>query len=352
MTNNSDSDSSVIKIIPFKLERARKARGGRNDSQGSTCDADDLLREIKVLDALTDLPGFARARGRHQIVRGKFPADLEEELQKFKLNNPEQALNESPPNDNDASFYGVIEMYHAGTDLDLLKKTSCFDAFDIFWMATIFLARAERDFEFEHRDLHMSNFCFTDSTTANQPFARSPAAVLGRSGRELTIIDYTLSRIQLADRAVWDPRGVGGGSVVKPSKYSSDSQGSQDLAIWRSRQWCEQEDARSKAAGDTMLSNDAWERYMPKTNVIWLGHLAVELRRRGLEVKAAATAEEETLQKEVWRRMKAIERMLCAEELDPLPESAEMLLEKGLEEGWLARSDVVAFTKHLNSKNA
>ena len=346
MTDTSEGDSSVIKIIPFTIERARKARGGSNDSQASTCDAEDLLREIKVLDALTDLPGFARARGRHQIVRGKFPADLAEEFQKFKLENPEQAINDQPPIDDDASFYGIIEMYHAGTDLDLLKETSCFDAFDIFWMATIFLARAERDFKFEHRDLHMSNVCFTNSTTAGTAFASKPAAILGRSGREITIIDYTLSRMQLKDEAVWDPRGVGGGSIEKPSKHAQDSQSSQDLAIWRARRWCEQENAKVTAVGD------AWERYLPKTNVIWLGHVVKELRARGIEVKAALHAEEVNLQADVWKRLEAVEGVLCAEELATLPESAEALLERGLEEGWLARSDVVAFTQHLNSKNA
>ena len=279
-------------------------------------------------------------------MRGKFPADLAEEFQKFKVQNPEQAINDQPPDDDDASFYGIIEMYHAGTDLDLLKGTSCFDAFDIFWMATIFLARAERDFKFEHRDLHMSNFCFTNLDTVGTAFASDPTAILGRSGREITIIDYTLSRMQLEDGAVWDPRGVGGGSVERPSKYATDSQSSQDLAIWRARQWCQQEKATVTTA------SDAWEQYMPKTNIIWLGHVVKELRKRGIEVKAATTAEEVKLQKEIWSRLETIEALLCAEDLVTLPDSAELLLEKGLEEGWLARSDVVAFTQHLNSTNA
>ena len=331
-------------MIPFELGNSRSVRGGSNDGQESNCDVHGLLREIKLLDALTPLHGFARARGKHTVVRGKYPNGLVEEYQKFKVNYPEQAQNDCPSEDDDTPFYGMIEMYHAGKDLDLIKHASCFDAFDFFWMATVFLARAERAFNFEHRDLHMSNFCFTEPTTAGRPFSSDPAAVLGRSGRNITIIDYTLSRIQLEDGTVWDPRGVGGGSIEKPSKY--DEGASQQMAVWRARRWCHEENARRIAAGEP--PGNAWERYLPKTNVIWLGHMLGELRRRGVEVKEAATAAEKELQKEIWGLLEAVEAVLVAEDLDTLPESAEVLLERGFEEGWIAKGDVEAFKVHLN----
>ena len=340
VTERSTKDVSVIKVIRFQLEASH---------QDSVCSVDGLLREIKVLDALTNLPGFARARGRHYILRGQFPETLQEEFNNFKLNKPKQALNECPADDDDdKAFYGVIEMCYAGTELDLLTTINCYNAFDIFWMATIFLASAERDFMFEHRDLHLSNFCFSHPPTAAR-YNPDDAIVLGRSGLELTIIDYTLSRMQLGEDVVFDPRGVGAGSVEEPLEYDADAP--QIEAIWRARRWCEQEVTRS-TEDETGKSNEKWQAYMPKTTVLFLGHLLAEMRKRATKVDKSATRSEKAEQEAIWAGLSAAQQVLDCKELDNVPESAEMLLKLGVEKGLIAERDIVAFKEYLNGEAA
>jgi serine/threonine-protein kinase haspin len=348
--NNSSheltSKSSVIKLIPFQISKSSSNSGSSTGSRDSGTTIEDLLREIRILDSLTKLPGFARARGTHHIVRGKLPKNLTEAFEQFKLDEPEQAQNELS-DDDEYSFYGIIEMLYAGKDLDTIKNISSPIAYDIFWMVVIYLARAERDFEFEHRDLHMSNLCYT-THESNGPFNSSNAAsVLGRSGFDINIIDYTLSRIKVEDEIVWNPAGSGAGSIQKPPKYET-----QRMAIWRARECCKKEEVRAAAAGDTQGSIDRWSWYLPKTNVVWLAHVLGELRGRCSEVVNAATTEAEVMQREVAERLKAIEGVLDVDNLSKVPGSAEEVLDLGIEMGWIAREDVVAFGERLNSENS
>ena len=94
---------------------------------------------------------------------------------------------------------------------------------------------------------------------------------------------------------------------------------------------------------------DKWQPFLPKTNVIGLGFLLGELLRRGVEVKNATDAEE-AMQREVWGILREVQSVLDAGELSKLPASAEELLDMGMGKGWVAASDIRAFSERLNSK--
>ena len=102
-------------------------------------------------------------------------------------------------------IYGVIEMDDAGSDLESLAKPSAFQVFDAFWMSVLLLAVVEKECEFEHRDLHMSNICFRERVVGSgydvgpddvRKMGVEPDVMLGLTNLKITIIDYTMSRLR------------------------------------------------------------------------------------------------------------------------------------------------------------
>jgi hypothetical protein len=329
LTGGSNKDSSVFKIIPFAF-----------NSDQEMSNLDDVVREVKMLHHLMEQHGFTALRN-FQIVRGTWPKVLLDAWKTFKKSSV-WAENKSPTLHKIDCLYGIIEMADAGTHLEELDHPTVYQIFDIFWKCCIYLARAEKDLEFEHRDLHLSNICFKSPN--HGPALSASGRVLGRSGLEVTVIDYTLSRMNTGDEVMYHPNGIGNGSAYPTNSH-------QDRTIERARKWCAEQHARQHSAGNEI--DDKWSMFAPKSNVLWLGHVLHELLKKG-DLLDEGPGGDETSDATLQRRAEAtlgevlgvIDSM---DSLDDVPESASILVEKALERDWLAEGDLKAFIDELNT---
>ena len=79
---------------------------------------------------------------------------------------------------------------------------------DVFWGVVIALGKGEDDVGFEHRDLHMGNICVSKkhrllNQDGEDDLTRiDPNMKLGFTGIETTLIDYTLSRAEIASGTI------------------------------------------------------------------------------------------------------------------------------------------------------
>jgi hypothetical protein len=328
LTGGLGKESSVIKIIPFAF-----------DSDEETSNLDDVVREVKMLHHLMEQHGFTALRN-FQIVRGTWPKVLLDAWKKFKKTSV-WAENKSPTLHKSDCLYGIIEMADAGNHLEELDHPTTYQIYDIFWKCAIYLARAEKDLEFEHRDLHMSNICFRPADDRATRSASDP--ILCRSGIEVTIIDYTLSRMNTGDELMYHPNGIGNGSACPSTSH-------QDRTIGRARKWCTDEHTRQRSTGGE--TGDKWSTFVPKSNVLWLGHVLHELLKKGdlLDENSGKDVAGDVAIRRTVATLRDVLGVIDGEEiLDDVPGSATVLVEMALERDWLAESDLKLFIDELNT---
>lgn len=343
----------VFKIMPIALEAG-------NTSPSATS-PEGFLREVEILSALHPYHGFAQIFT-SRLVRGPMHQRL--------VNAARTWLDETEDEDADKTIdpatrypddqiYGIIEMAYAGRDLELLHKPSAFQAYDAFWQTVMLLANAEVEIEFEHRDLHMSNICFkpgesgrvnVDNDTIKDLGGMSEM-ILGLSDLEISIIDYTHSRMKDSATAAmsFNPEPALTGIELE------------ELGIDRTP--CDQIDTIIKAEkcmsrffNDNPGRLSKYEAFTPRTNVIWLSHVLSELTNHARKLKRWPTISQScpggrSLQIELWKKMDATLRCIGSTEVENIPDSANMLVRKGVDEGWISLKDVEAFKSRLN-KNA
>ena len=333
LTSKTDpAQNSVLKIIPIEVPRSRTkyhAVTPYEPTEGHTTLA-SLHRELRILTSCEHRHGFAQIRSL-RIVRGCWHPSFLSAYHTFKTLHPQRAINEAPDKRwAKDQMYGVIEMGSAGEDLDMCKEMSAWMAYDAFWMTVVFLGVAEREGEFEHRDLHLSNLCYRMRDRRNTD---RKGMLLGRSGMEVTIIDYTVSRMRVEG-------GDGGGEVLFAVPDDGDEEGEMFSQAWAGmmcRRWIEE-----KAEGD-------WESFEPKTNVFWLAHVLDEVLTRGRnETGGYRTTDDEEIK--VWAGMEAVKELFEGLEADEMPGCAEELLCLGLEHDWVVESDLKAFKERLNGE--
>jgi hypothetical protein len=346
---NEDVETAVLKIIP--LECSGRA------SSGAASQAYDFLREVKLLAALEDFHGFAHML-RSRIVRGKMHDQMVQAARDWLETTQEDVDKTIDPGSRypENQIYGVIEMAYAGTDLDLLEKPSAFQAYDAFWMVAILLAKAEKEIEFEHRDLHMSNICFRpgDKGTVNvsagfvRNMGEAPPTVLGLSGLQVSIIDYTHSRMRdaEADEILYNPECPF--TAEELASYKQDRLPCDQLdTIVKAEEWMSQ-CHRSRTDGAAK-----YEAFTPKTNVIWLSNVLYELTKAAGSTKkrscvSGSSAAAKKLQGDLWDRLGNTLKWIGSSDLQSLPESAECFLVEAMSRGLIAKPDVDAFMESLN----
>ncbi|KPI39517.1 uncharacterized protein AB675_5048 [Cyphellophora attinorum] len=346
---NEDVETAVLKIIPLECN-------GRASS-GAASRAYDFLREVKLLAALEDFHGFAQIF-RSRIVRGRMHDQMIQAARDWLETTQEDVDKTIDPGSRypEDQIYGVIEMAYAGTDLDLLEKPSAFQAFDVFWMVAILLAKAEKEIEFEHRDLHMSNICFRPgnegtvdvSTGFVQDMRKNPSKVLGLSGLRVSIIDYTHSRMRDAKTGeiLYNPECPF--TAEEMASYKRERRPCDQLdTIVKAQQWMSQSHQIQKDGAAK------YETFTPKTNVIWLSNVLYELTKTAGSKKkrchvpgSSATAKD--LQDDLWNKLAKTLKWIGSPDLHSLPESAERFLNEAMDLGLIAKPDVDAFMESLN----
>lgn len=230
----------VYKLIPF----------------GSGVDQPNIqgvIQEIEIGRMLQKIDGFVPI-ARAWVARGKFPAVLRAAWEEYYVTEARRESLNPPPNYDSEQLYCVIAMAHGGLDLEHYTLRNPTEALEIFKQTAELLARAEVEFEFEHRDLHWGNILVQHA----------------RGGHIRTsIIDFTLSR-----GSPLGPRASNGPVFFTRLDHPDFFRGRGDYQFEVYRQMQRYLSEQSPA------DEPDWAQYQPRTNVFWLHYLAIKLQHK------------------------------------------------------------------------
>lgn len=360
-TRLDEQGGLVIKVIPFTIDKANE-----NDDIG---DLDSVMREIRILQTLDPLHGFARCR-HVQVVSGRYPDCLLDAFHMFKATGRSDAINPDPSKNAAADqMYVVIEMDDAGTPLSRLRRPSAFQVYDVFWKTAMVLAYAEEKVEFEHRDLHNGNVCYKPirkdgpsdvEQAVVEDMKAEPEVTLGLSNLHVTVIDYTLARAKVGNASegalvvfdpiqYWEGNNAQGESEVEKRQFDTYRK-VRDLAKAQE----DRANALADLEGVEHEAVDKYARFLPKSNVLWLGCLLSDLLRRSAAGRGASlpgsSRAAKRLQLSMWRTLGDVESHINGGSPTLLPESAGDLLALALDSGWLSCADEAAFRDQLEEE--
>ncbi|KAE9593729.1 hypothetical protein Lal_00036463 [Lupinus albus] len=160
--------------------------------------------------------------------------------------------NDHPKEFPEKQCYVVFVQEHGGKDLESFVLLNFDEARTLLVQVTAGLAVAESAYEFEHRDLHWGNILISRSDSVKLQFTLDGKDIFVKTyGLLVSIIDFTLSRINTGDRILYldlssDPDLFKG---PKGDKQSETYRRMKDV------------------------TEDWWEGSFPKTNVLWLHYL-------------------------------------------------------------------------------
>jgi serine/threonine-protein kinase haspin len=368
----AEQGGAVIKVIPFRVDLGKNdtIEEQEDDTHPSERSKQDdmptmasVANEVRLLQALNPLHGYVQCR-HVRIVSGKYPANLLDAFKEYKATATD-AVNVNPaeayhPN----QLYAVVEMDNVGTPICRLKNISAFQAFDIFWSTAIILAHAEREIEFEHRDLHDANICFKPKVWKGpidveqalvEEMTTKPLVRLGLSNLKLTIIDYTISRAKIGGEedglVVFDPIEHWERDDIV---YDDDDQivNLQYRTYHRVRELAMAAEAMARAQAELedteYVAVEKYSRHLPKSNVLWLAYLvSCLLAKRGVGraafVPGSSRAAKE-LQKDLWGVLEWVKRSIVDSSTTSLTTSAVALVALAAEDGvFLKPEDMAAF---------
>lgn len=399
--------TTIIKLMPILLPD----HGDREDMTEPYF----IANETQTMRLMDPIHGFIRYRGLtvtrglwHKSFLDAFRTFAKSYKSKAENEDPETAFDAS-------QHYALIEMEDAGIEINDIKRPSDFQIYDIFWMTATHLANAETMRSFEHRDLHVSNICVkpdnpledridVDEHTAGT-ITKPPKHLLGMSNINVTLIDYTFSRATLAtpeedptdsiyrhahkitnfrefyiqgneyDQLLKNNFISGENTEQEPQHHnnhtSSSTAKNQPKPKFEERM---QTYTYAKVASivdqnyQTLLSNkqtyDArhskviapWEASVPKTNVCWLGYLAACLLQRAGKIARTKYVKNsndvaKALQNKMRSDMVQVKELLCHDDIEMLPGSANAVVGLGVERGWLVQEDIQAFRERLERES-
>ena len=282
----------IGKLMPIRSEE----KGVMWDEMTSV---EDAITEIRLLDLVTEIPGFVEYRAAH-VLYGPLPESIATITHTFNSRRNQ----EKPRSDNrqgratkrDDQVWLLLEMSDAGRDLDTLLQEDGLDGpleltkdpeseemrldirktRDLFWATATTLAHGEEQAQFEHRDLHLSNICVKEDKS--RPSDESYAFVPDSTQLDVVLIDYTLSRA-----------GDGENVIYNSMSDSEIFTGKGDLQfdIYRHMRNAVKENGKPQ-----------WNQFKPLTNVLWLHHLLVKLLQKTHQPQPS-----DDLPRKLWERM-------------------------------------------------
>lgn len=270
------SNFTVCKLMPIKPREVTESAGSLQTH------IKDAAAEIRVLDKMSESPGFVQFRSAH-VLEGKLPSFLMEMFHEWDKDHPKD---KTPSEHRESQLWLLIEMSDAGTDLATLLKESSpdgtclnkekkgtrltlYQAWDIFWSVAEALAHGEMNAEFEHRDLHPGNICIKRKPVGSQSASDEGNSTLAPryTDLEVTLIDYTLSRVTLEngekiynsmdDDALFEGKGR---SLVDRHQYNTY------------RHMRDVVGSHMEVPVDVKIDN-IWSLHFPETNLLWLHHI-------------------------------------------------------------------------------
>ena len=272
-SHSAPGQYSVWKLMPLKPSQGPGSRPHHNQTL-----IKDAATEVKMLNAMSDTDGFVQFRSAY-VVKGIVPDQIGKAHESWaKKINPEdtwyetQLATEFPSKDQ---LWLLMEMTDAGQDLDwtfcVIRSEpkwifSVHETSDIFWGIAEALMRGEAQADFEHRDLHPGNICIKQR---DEPVEVTTADGIPRvSKREVTLIDYTQSRLTL-----------GSGDVLATAidesifrQSDKDPVAQRQYDAYRAMREIVKKEKRQGVSISQM-----WQEYVPMTNVLWLLYMLREL---------------------------------------------------------------------------
>lgn len=381
----SKNDESVLKVIALtrpletlpksKRDRERALKKAENMSK-----PDDVASELKLLQRLSDIPGFTNFRDL-RVLKGRPPAPFAKAFTAF--NDAQKAAKKElsifPDPAKKASYskdqlWAVIEMQDAGTDLEKLVaqgiSSNIWVVWDIFWQVVLALAKGEEEAEFEHRDLHLGNICVRTPAPVDEATIDISKS-LGFTTFEATLIDYTVSRASMipasmasectetkddsvayidlandphlfygdsAEEYQYDIYRYMRGSIYYSSPYASfpndgtstNNHDQEDPGLEGEGQGEEGEDSEpqlptppstEEMAAIERSTGRSWRQFHPQTNLCWL-HYVLFMLLEQMAWPSSVKAPSKKTKPEAharWKRARALENVLLRvqEMLDP-----------------------------------
>lgn len=402
------NDESVLKVIALKqppstLPKSKKDRSKALEKAEGMSNPADVASELKLLQRLSDIPGFTHFRDL-RVLQGRPPGLFAEAFKAFNAaqKTAKKELSIFPDPAKKSSYdkdqlWAVIEMQDAGTDLEKLVaqgvSSNIWVVWDIFWQVVLALAKGEEEAEFEHRDLHLGNICVRTPepvVEANIDISKT----FGFTSFEATLIDYTVSRASMTP-ASEAPSPIAQNLPCDevayidlandPHLFYGDSAEEYQYDIYRYMRGCiyystpfasfpndgtsaNDDDEVGEEGGEENLApgppsteemalierttNRSWRQFHPQTNLCWL-HFVLYMLLEQMYWPSSTKAPNKRYKREEharWKRARELEDALLRvqEVLDPefigqegsMNRSGEIVA-WAVEEGWLGIQDVV-----------
>ena len=276
---------SVWKLMPLKPSTGIGSRP-RNEQTLIK----DASTEVRMLYAMSDIDGFVQFRSAH-VVEGLVPEQIrkahESWAKTLKSDDIWYDTDMRAEYPSKTQLWLLMEMTDAGQDLDVMLSTarlqktffSIQETWDIFWGVAEALMRGEAQAEFEHRDLHPGNICIK---LRDEPLDLTDEHGIPRlSKREVTLIDYTQSRLTLES-----------GDVLATAVDESIFRQNDDHPVAQRQYdtYRAMRDMVKMGRKPGIAIGQMWGEYVPATNVLWLHYILAELIR--LTKKQPGTQEE------------------------------------------------------------
>lgn len=301
MSDKKRSQAETIgKLMPLK------AKSGVGSKKTSNTTIEAAVSEVKLLELMSDVPGFVMFRNA-EILIGGLPRALRDEYRAFttKEKGSSCGISEGETWYPNHQAWLFIEMDNAGVELDhaltgdangsgLLQVSMTGQRFltvkrtrDIFWGVVEALMRGEQIHGFEHRDLHLSNICV--EVNMGKQLDSGYELIPPATNVNVTIIDYTLSRATMPDNSpIFNPMTDGG-------IFEGDGTVDLQFDIYRHMR---------ELVANPKAANKGWDAYVPITNVLWLSHLLTKL------MQWTPRPEEIRKEQELWQSLNALKLVI------------------------------------------
>ena len=330
-------ETVILKLIPLNPQKGRGSK--------SYTSVEGAASELQLLERMQKIPGFVEFRGAC-VLQGPMATQVVSLWNEYLESG--RTVESKDPNIKgtypSTQLWLLVEMSDAGQNLEPGQYGASFVGYsgkgtrylsvartwDIFWQVVKALAKAEVYAEFEHRDLHLGNICAKDFRAQDDQenlelVSRSKCATmpLNRTGMEVTLIDYSLSR------AVSGPEKISFYDLKK-DKHIFKGQGDFQYDIYR---------YMAQAVGEK-----TWEEFVPETNVLWLYYILEKL----LLVTKELSEEARNIKKGKWTVTAQMRNALQNLEQEIAPgsmnswelRSAGNCLDMAVERGWFLAEDV------------
>ena len=363
------ADESVLKILALKPMPSTERNLSPAQARRVKCMSavKDVAGEVRLLRKMSSVPGFANFRD-CRVMQGRFPKQFVSAWRNFNRNIRKS---EFPDPGRKGSYHeeqlwAIVEMQDAGTDLEDTPIASVWHVWDIFWGTAIALAKGEEWAGFEHRDLHLGNICIkwrhnpginTNLSQDDQDLKR------GRTGAEVTLIDYTLSRATVWAGAESDCAFL---DLDKdPELFEGDSDLDYQYDIYRYMRcavlYGNPNSTQSSPRRETETQQSTphegcspWSVHHALTNLVWLHFVLYKLTEQLIEWPSSIPAKrrqrsnekEHTSALATEQMIHHLWRLLDLEHMkewwsDEGLASATGLVHWAVEEGWLDQGDVL-----------